>query len=194
MGAPITGQILRVLHENEAVVQAGQPLAEVGDPANLEIVVDLLSTEAVKVAPGDAVLITRWGGEGALNANVRLIEPFGITKISSLGIEEQRVNVLIDLADPPERWRRLGHGYQIDAAIVRWQAEKVLLVPIGSLFRQGPDWAVFRVDGGRARLTTVKINHMNDKSAEVLAGLKSGDQVISHPGERVSDGVGVTAR
>jgi HlyD family secretion protein len=192
--APITGQILRVLHENEAVVQAGQPLAEVGDPANLEIVVDLLSTEAVKVAPGDAALITRWGGEGALNAKVRLVEPFGITKISSLGIEEQRVNVLIDLTDPRERWRRLGHGYQIDAAIVRWQAQKVLQVPVGALFRQGADWAVFRVEGGRARLSTIKIGHLNDEAAEVLDGLKPGDQVVSHPGESVSDGVAVAAR
>jgi HlyD family secretion protein len=192
--APITGQILRVLHENEAVVQAGQPLAEVGDPANLEIVVDLLSTEAVKVTPGDPVLITRWGGDGALNAKVRLIEPFGVTKISSLGIEEQRVNVIIDLSDPRARWQRLGHGYQIDAAIVRWQAGRVLQAPVGALFRQGGEWTVFRVDGGRARLAPIKIGHMNDETAEVLSGLKAGDQVISHPGERVSEGVAVVAR
>ena len=192
--APINGQVLRLLHENEAVVQMGQPLVEVGDAADLEIVVDLLSTEAVKVSPGDAVLITRWGGEGALNAKVRRIEPFGLTKISSLGIEEQRVNVIIDLTDPRERWKRLGHGYQIDAAIVSWQTAKALQVPVGALFRQGADWAVFRVDNGRARLTTIKIGHMNDDTAEVLSGLKPGDQVISHPGERVADGVGVVAR
>ncbi len=192
--APISGQILRVLHENEAVVQAGQPLAEVGDPANLEIVVDLLSTEAVKVAPGDAVLITRWGGDGALNARVRRVEPFGVTKISSLGIEEQRVNVIIDLTDPRSRWQRLGHGYQIDAAIIRWQTRRALQVPVGALFRQGSDWAVFRVDDGRARMTAIKIGHMNDETAELLSGLKPGDQVISHPGERVTDAVAVVAR
>ncbi len=192
--APIDGQILRVTQENEAVVQVGQPLVEVGDPADIEIVVDLLSTEAVKVSPGDAVLITRWGGEGALNAKVRRVEPFGITKISSLGIEEQRVNVIIDLTDPRDKWQRLGHGYQIDAAIIRWQAAKVLQVPIGALFRQGAAWAVFRVDGARARLTTVTIGHMNDETAEVLSGLKAGDQVVSHPGEQVSDGATVVGR
>jgi len=137
--APIDGQVLRLLHKSEGVVQAGTPLVEVGDPADLEIVVDLLSTEAVKVAPGAAVLITRWGGEGALNGKVRRVEPFGFTKISSLGIEEQRVNVIIDLTDPREQWRRLGHGYQIDAAVVRWRSDKVLQVPIGALFRQGAE-------------------------------------------------------
>lgn len=192
--APITGQILRVIQENETVIQAGQPLVEVGDPSDLEIVVDLLSTDAVKVSDGDAVLITRWGGEGALNARVRRVEPFGFMKISSLGIEEQRVNVIIDLTDPHDRWRRLGHGYQIDAAIVRWQSDKALQVPIGALFRQGADWAVFRVDGGRARVTKVKVDHMNDRTAQVLEGLKPGDQVVSHPGERVADGAAVVGR
>ncbi len=192
--APITGQILRVIQENETVIQAGQPLVEVGDPSDLEIVVDLLSTDAVKVSDGDAVLITRWGGEGALNARVRRVEPFGFMKISSLGIEEQRVNVIIDLTDPHDRWRRLGHGYQIDAAIVRWQSDKALQVPIGALFRQGADWAVFRVDGGRARVTKVKVGHMNDRTAQILEGLKPGDQVVSHPGERVADGAAVVGR
>jgi HlyD family secretion protein len=192
--APIDGQVLRVVTESEGVVQAGQALVEVGDPADLEIVVDLLSTEAVKVSPGNPVRITRWGGEGVLNGKVRRVEPFGITKISSLGIEEQRVNVIIDLTDPPEKWRRLGHGYQIDAAIVRWQSDKTLQVPIGALFRQGGEWAVFRVEDGAARLAAVKVGHMNDEAAEVLGGLKPGDQVIAHPGERVSEGVAVTAR
>jgi HlyD family secretion protein len=192
--APIDGQVLRVVHESETLVQAGEPLVEVGDPSDIEIVVDLLSAEAVKVSAGDAVLITRWGGEGALNGKVRRVEPFGITKISSLGIEEQRVNVIIDITDPHEKWQRLGHGYQIDAAIVRWQSQHALQVPVGALFRQGADWAVFRVDGSRARLTVIKIGHTNDESAEVLSGLSPGDRVISHPGERVADGVGVVAR
>ncbi len=192
--APIDGQVLRVMQENEAVVQMGTPLVEVGDPADLEIVVDLLSTDAVKVSEGDAVLITRWGGEGALNARVRRVEPFGFMKVSSLGIEEQRVNVIVDLTDPRNRWRRLGHGYQIDAAILRWQSDKALQVPIGALFRQGTDWAVFRVVSGRARLTKVKIGQMNDRTAQVLDGLKPGDQVVSHPGERVADGAAVVGR
>ena len=192
--APVDGQILRVMNESAGVIQPGHPLAEVGDAADLEIVVDLLSTEAVKVSPGDAVLITRWGGDGALNGKVRRVEPFGFLKISSLGIEERRVNVIIDLVDPHERWRRLGHGYQIDAAIVRWSVAKVLQVPVGALFRHGADWAVFKIDGGTARLTTLEVGHMNDESAEVLSGLRAGDQVVSHPGEQVSDGVAVTSR
>jgi HlyD family secretion protein len=192
--APINGQILRVLHESEGVVASGQPLVEVGDPANLEVVVDLLSTEAVKVAPGDAVKITRWGGEGVLNGKVRRVEPFGITKVSSLGIEEQRVNVIIDITDPPAKWARLGHGYQIDAAIIRWQSDRALLVPVGALFRTGADWTVFQVTDGRARLRSVQVGHMNDENAEVLDGVKAGDQVISHPGESVRDGARVIAR
>ena len=192
--APVTGQILRILNESAGVIQAGHPLAEVGDAGDLEIVVDLLSTEAVKVSAGDAVLISRWGGEGVLNGKVRRVEPFGFLKISSLGIEERRVNVIIDLTDAHERWRRLGHGYQIDAAIVRWQADKILQVPVGALFRHGKNWAVFRIEGGRARLTSIKIGHMNDEHAEVLSGLRAGDRVVSHPGEQVSDGVAVTPR
>ncbi len=192
--APIDGQVLRVAQENEAVVQMGTPLVEVGDAADLEVVVDLLSTDAVKVSEGDTVLISRWGGEGALNARVRRVEPFGFMKVSSLGIEEQRVNVIVDLIDPRDRWRRLGHGYQIDAAILRWKSDKAVQVPIGALFRQGADWAVFRVDGSRARLTPVKIGQVNDRTAEVLDGLKPGERVVSHPGERVSDGVSVTGR
>jgi HlyD family secretion protein len=192
--APIDGQVLRVAQENEAVVQMGTPLVEVGDAADLEVVVDLLSTDAVKVSEGDTVLISRWGGEGALNARVRRVEPFGFMKVSSLGIEEQRVNVIVDLTDPRDRWRRLGHGYQVDAAILRWKSDKAVQVPIGALFRQGADWAVFRVDGSRARLTPVKIGQVNDRTAEVLDGLKPGERVVSHPGERVSDGVSVTGR
>jgi HlyD family secretion protein len=192
--APISGQVLRVLHESESVVQMGQQLLEVGDPKDLEIVVDLLSTEAVKVSPGDDVLITRWGGDGALNAKVRGVEPFGVTKISSLGIEEQRVNVIIDLTDPHSRWRRLGHGYQIDAAIIQWRALNVPQVPVGALFRDGATWAVFRVQSGRAVTTKVEIGHLNDEVAEITAGLEPGMLVISHPGEAVADGVRVTQR
>jgi HlyD family secretion protein len=192
--APITGQILRVLHESEGVVTSGQPIAEVGDPADLEIVVDLLSADAVKVAPGDPVRITRWGGEGVLNGRVRRIEPFGVTKISSLGIEEQRVNVIIDIADSREKWARLGHGYQIDASIIRWHSDDVILVPVGALFRSGNEWTVFRVADGRAQLKRLIVGHVNDEMAEVLDGLAAGDQVISHPGESVHAGAHVVAR
>jgi HlyD family secretion protein len=192
--APITGQMLRLVQENEGVVQIGTPLAEVGDPTQLEVVLDLLSSAAVQVQEGDAALITRWGGEFPLNARVRRIEPVGITKVSSLGIAEQRVNVILDLTDPPEHWKRLGHGYQVDVAIIRWQAANVLRVPIGALFREGSTWAVFRLDGNRARTTTITLGQMNDEVAEVRDGLNDDDMVITHPGEKVADGVTVTGR
>jgi HlyD family secretion protein len=192
--APVDGQLLRVLQENESIVMPGQPIAEVGDPANLEIVVDLVSSEAVQVAEGDEVIITQWGGQGDLKGQVRRIEPFGQQKVSALGIEERRVNVLIDIASPRAEWARLGHGFQVEAAIVRWRGENVLQVPVGALFRQGKDWAVYRVDGGRARLATVVTGHFNDATAEITQGLAPGDRVILHPGEGVSDGVKVAPR
>ncbi len=190
----VSGKVLRLIHENEAIVQAGQPLVEVGDPRNLEIVVDLLSTDAVKVSAGDAVQIKRWGGDGYLNGRVRRIEPSGTLKISSLGIEEQRVKVLVDVTDPPERWARLGHAYQVDAAIVLWHATNAVQVPVGALFRDGSKWAVFRVSDGRAVIRYVEVGRMNDAGAEIVNGLSSGDDVVIHPSDRVSNGVLVIAR
>ncbi|MBP6013430.1 MAG: HlyD family efflux transporter periplasmic adaptor subunit [Alphaproteobacteria bacterium] len=190
----VSGKVLRLIHENEAVVQPGQPLVEIGNPANLEVVVDLLSTDAVKANVGDAVQIKRWGGDGYLNGRVRRIEPSGALKISSLGIEEQRVKVLVDITDPPERWSRLGHGYQVDAAIVLWRASEAVQVPIGALFRDGAKWAVFRLRDGRATLQDVEIGHINDTAAEVLRGLDAGDIIVTHPSDRVQAGVLVVAR
>lgn len=192
--APVDGQLLRVLQENESFVQPGQPIAEVGDPANLEVVIDLISSEAVQVAEGDEVIITQWGGDQPLKAKVRRVEPAGQQKISALGIEERRVNVIIDLVSPREEWKRLGHGYQLEASIVRWRSESALQVPVGALFRQGSDWAVYRVVDGRARLTTVTTDHMNDAAAEITQGLAEGDRVILHPGESVTDGASVKPR
>jgi HlyD family secretion protein len=183
-----------VLQENESIVMPGQPIAEVGDPANLEIVVDLVSSEAVQVADGDEVIISQWGGQGDLQGRVRRVEPFGQQKVSALGIEERRVNVVIDIVSPRNDWVRLGHGFQVEASIVRWRGENVLQVPVGALFRQGKDWAVYRVDGNRARLTTVVTGHLNDAVAEITQGLEPGARVILHPGESVSDGGKVTAR
>lgn len=192
--APVDGQILRVLQENESFVQSGQPIAEVGDPADLEIVVDLVSSEAVKVAPGDRVVISHWGGDAPLEARVRRVEPFGQQKVSALGIEERRVNVLIDLASPREQWRRLGHGYQVEAAIVRWQGDNVLKLPVGAMFRRQDKWATYRIVNGRATLTDIAVGHINEETAEVTGGLSAGDDVIVHPGERVTDGVSVSPR
>jgi HlyD family secretion protein len=192
--APVSGTILRIIRESEAVVEAGAPLVEIGDPRDLEIVVDLLSTDAVSVAPGDDVLIDGWGGDRSLKGRVRRIEPFGFTKTSALGIEEQRVNVIIDFTDPPDRWSRLGHGYRVVTRIVRWRGEDVLQVPLSALFRVGEAWALFKVVDGRARRTTVAVGQINSRAVEIVDGLRPGDTVILHPSDRIEDGVRVAAR
>lgn len=192
--SPVHGQILRLIHESEGVVSAGEPLLEIGDPRDLEIVVDLLSSDAVQVAVGAAVLIEDWGGAGNLAGRVRRVEPYGFTKLSALGIEEQRVNVIIDLEDPPDRWRLLGHGFRVDARIVVWTGSEVLKVPIGALFRDGDVWAVFVAEDGRARLRRIKIGHGNAREAEIVEGLREGEAVILYPGDRIGDGVRVERR
>lgn len=192
--APTGGTVLRVLAESEAVVAAGTPLLEIGDPQDLEIVVDLLSTDAVQVRPGATVVIEHWGGPDALHGRVRLVEPFGFTKVSALGIEEQRVNVVIDLVDPPAARRELGHGFRVEVRIVVWEAPDVLQVPVSALFRAGDRWAVFAVAEGRAGLRPVTLGRRNDLTAEVVEGLAAGDGVILHPTDKVADGVRVVGR
>ena len=156
--------------------------------------VDLLSTDAVLTSPGDAVLIEDWGGTQVLEGIVRRVEPFGFTKVSALGIEEQRVNVIVDFVDAYEKWERLGHGYRVDVRIVLWQDDDALQVPLSALFRHEDEWAVFAVRGGTAQITQVQVGHMNTSSAEVLGGLDEGQMVILHPSDRVLDGVRVVAR
>lgn len=192
--APVSGRVLQLLQESERVVTAGTPLLEIGNPGQLEIVVDLLSRDAVKVNPKAPVEITAWGGDNPLNGRVRLVEPFGFTKISALGIEEQRVNVIIDFTDPPAVWSRLGHGYRVDAAIETWRSDDVVQVPTGALFRHQKAWAVFRVIGDRAVRADVVVGHNNGRVAEILDGLKPGDRVVLHPSERISDGVKIEER
>ncbi len=193
--APVSGTVLRVLQESSRPVVAGTQLVEIGNPAAIEIVSDMLSADAVKVAAGAPVEIDAWGGDAPLKGRVRLVEPYGFTKISALGVEEQRVNVIIDLVDPHAAWQRLGHGYRVTVRIALWSAPDVARVPVGALFRQGADWAVFTVDArNRARLTRVKIGHMNAEMAEVLGGIGAGANVILHPGEKVKAGVLVRAR
>ena len=192
--APVNGRVLRLLAESEQVVAAGSPLVEIGDPGDLEISVDLLSRDAVRVEAGAAARIESWGGEGSLAARVRRIEPTGYTKISALGIEEQRVKVVLDFVDPPDRWRRLGHVFRIVARIVVWRGEDVVRVPIGALFRSGDDWAVFVVADGRARLRPVTIGERNQRHARVLSGLAAGERIVLHPSDAVRDGVRAEAR
>ena len=187
--APVSGRILRVLQESESVVPAGTAVMEIGDPKTLEVLAELVSEDAVKVRVGNAALITDWGGDLPLNARVRRIEPGGFTKISALGVEEQRVNVLLDFTDRPERWASIADGYRVVAHITVWQSTNVLQVPVSSLFRIGTGWATFVVRDGRAKLTPVSVGKANDEVGQVLRGLEAGDRVIVHPSDRVADGV-----
>lgn len=184
--SPVKGRVLRVLEESERIVAAGLPVIELGDPAEIEIVVDVLSTDAVKVKAGAPVLIENWGGDEVLRGRVRLVEPSGFTKVSALGVEEQRVNVIVDL---PERPESLGDGYRLDARIVVWEGADVLKVPAGALFRYGEAWSVFVVEAGRARRREVEIGQRSAREAELKSGLREGDLVILHPSDQVEDGV-----
>jgi HlyD family secretion protein len=192
--SPVDGEILQLLQQSEAVVAPSTPLVEIGDPRDLEIAVDLLSADAVKVQTGQRVIIDGWGGDRALEGRVRLVEPFGYTKVSALGIEEQRVNVIVDIVSPRAEWARLAHGYQVDARIVLSERENTLKVPLTALFRDGSDWAVFVADGGYARLRHVTLGARTGVEAEISAGLKAGDVVVLHPSDRVADGVRIAPR
>ena len=194
LSSPVDGQILRVLRESEGVVQAGTGLVEIGDPVELEIVVDLLSMDAVRVEPGQRAHIRNWGGDGPLEARVQRVEPFGFTKVSALGIEEQRVNVVLDLVSPAADWARLGHGYQVDVAIVLWSADDVLKVPLTALFRQGELWAVFVRENGDAVVRTVEVGNRTDAEAEILGGLSVGEEIVVYPSEGIAPGVSIAGR
>lgn len=192
--SPITGKILRVLHESEGVIEPGDVLVEIGDTSDLEIVVDFLSIDAVRIKSGQQVVIEEWGGEYNLNGIVRKVEPFGYTKVSSLGIEEQRVDVIIDLVDTKDQWASLGHGYQVEAKVILWQDQSVLKLPITSLFRENTDWSVFVVEEGRATLKKVQIGKKNAFEAQVLSGVEQGEQVILHPSNQIKNGVLIEER
>jgi HlyD family secretion protein len=189
--SPVRGRVLRVTEKSERVVSAGTPLLVLGDPAKLEVVVDLLSTDAVKVLPGAPVLLEGWGGDHPIHARVRLVEPYGFTKVSALGIEEQRVNVIADFVDSPGP---LGDGYRVEARIIIWQGEDVLKVPASALFRHGQGWSVFAVENGRARRQDVEVGHRNPFEAEIASGIAPGARVILHPANDIQDGVRVQPR
>lgn len=191
--SPVNGRVLRLFNENEGVVQAGTQLLEVGDPAALEIAVDVLTADAVQVRPGASVTIDRWGGS-ALSARVRHIEPSGFTRVGALGVEEQRVNVLIDLTEPRENWAALGDAYRVEAHIVIWEGKEVTQVPASAVFRRGEGWAVYRVDAGVARETRVQVGQTTGQHVQITQGLTPGASVVLHPSDRVSDGVQVEAR
>lgn len=187
--SPVAGRILRIPDPSERVVAAGTPLLTVGDMSKLEIVIELLSSEAVKVKPGMTVILDGWGGNQSLKAKVQRVEPYAFTKVSALGIEEKRTNVVADFVDAPQA---LGDGYRINAHIVVWAADEVVKVPASALFRCGETWCTFAVENGRAKRRDVKIGHSNAQEAEVLEGLKLGETVIRHPGNQIEDGERVT--
>jgi HlyD family secretion protein len=192
--APVAAHVLKLLHESEGAVAAGQPLLEIGDPASLEVEVEVLSTHAVKIAPGSKVILDRWGGAQPVAGTVRVVEPSGFTKISALGVEEQRVRVIVDFSSPREAWARLGDGYRVEARFVLWEGQDVLQLPTSALFRQGEGWAAFVLDGRRVRLTPVEIGQRAGLASQVVSGLKAGDRVVAHPDETIEDGVRVKPR
>lgn len=194
VASPIGGRVLRVFEENAGVVAAGTRLVEIGDPLDLEVEIDVLSRDAVRIAPGTKVLFEQWGGAAPLIGRVRRIEPAGFTKISALGIEEQRVNVLVDFITPPEGRKSLGDAYRVEARIVIWENADVVKAPAGALFRHGDGWAAFVIVDGRAALRTVQVGNSDGIESEVLGGLSEGDAVILHAPDRVRDGIAIAVR
>lgn len=188
--APVSGKVLRVLTESEQVVQPGTPIIELGDPGNLEVVADLLSRDAVRVQEGASATISGWGGP-PIAATVERVEPSAVTRVSALGIEEQRVTVILALDGTAADRAQLGHGFRVIAAIAIWQGDDVLTIPVGALFRDGKDWATYVVRDGRAVLQRIELGERNEDIAQVLDGVQAGDRVILHPSDQVSDGVKV---
>lgn len=189
--APVSGNVLRLFQESATVVTQGTPLMEVGDPENLELEIDVLSTDAVRISPGAEVLIEHWGGEMPLRGVVRVVEPAAFTKISSLGVEEQRVNVIVDFDEPPYRFERLGDGYRVEAAITVEQLQKAVQVPNSALFRDGRKWYVFKLVAGRAVRQPVMLGIQNEVQTQVLQGVQPGDQVVVYPSDQIADGTRV---
>ncbi len=187
--APIDGTVLKIYRESEGPVQTGEPLVEAGDLHGLEVRVEVLSSDAVKINRGTRVLFERWGGEKTLEGVVRRVEPAGFTKISSLGVEEQRTLVIVDIVSPPALWNSLGDGFRLEANFIIWEKKDILQVPAGALFRSGEDWAVFVAENGRARLRMVKTGQRNGLVVEILSGLHEHERVMIHPDDAIKDGV-----
>ena len=189
--APVKGCVLKLYHQSEGTVQSGKALIEIGDPKALEVEIDVLSPDAVRISRGTLVLFHRWGSETILEGRVRVVEPVAFTKISALGVEEQRVLVIIDITSPPEMWERLGDGYRVEATFILWEGEDVLQVPTSALFRHGDGWAVFAIEDGRARRREVEVGRRSGLRVEIVSGLSPGESVITHPDDTIEDGVAV---
>ncbi len=189
--APVRGTVLRVVRDDAGPVATGMPLLELGDLRAIEAVVDVLSSDAAQLAVGAPAAITAWGGEGALAGRVRAIEPSAFTRISALGIEEQRVNVIVAIDAPPPA---LGDGFRIEARIAIWRSDDVLVIPASAMFRDRDRWSVYVVRDGRARLSHIEIGHRGASDVEVVGGITAGTVVVAYPGDRIADGVRVTPR
>jgi HlyD family secretion protein len=192
--SPIDGRILAIHQECEGVVAAGQSLLVVGDIRSLEIETDVLSEDAVRIKPGMRIEFHRWGGETALQGQVRTVEPVGFTKISALGVEEQRVLVISDITSDPAEWQDLGDGYRVEAEFILWESDDVLQIPASALFRFNDGWALFVMEDGKAIRRAVKVGKRNGLSAQILEGLAEGEKVITHPDNKIDDGVSVKPR
>ncbi len=192
--SPVSGRVLKVMLESETVVTPGTQILEVGDPADIEIEAEILSRDAVTIHPGDSAEIDQWGGENPLKGRVRRVEPAAFTKISALGVEEQRVIVLSDLVDPPETAKALGDRYRVEVRVAVWHAEEVLIVPAGSLFREGNAWKTYVFRNGNARLTAIEAGHSDGRFTEILSGVSAGEEVLLHPPDTVKDGTAVMIR
>lgn len=187
--SPAAGRVLRVLEPSERVIPSGTPILTIGDLGHLEVVMEMLSSQAVRVSPGMSASLLGWGGDHPLRARVRLVEPYAFTKISALGVEEKRTNVILDFVDPPGS---LGDGYRVIARIVTWSSPRVLQAPMSAIFRCGSDWCVFAVEKGRARMRHIRIGHQNDEAIEILAGLEDGEMLVKHPPNELSDGARIS--
>ncbi|HNY49244.1 MAG TPA: HlyD family efflux transporter periplasmic adaptor subunit [Smithella sp.] len=192
--SPVSGAVFRIYRESEGAVNVGEPLMDLGNSRDLEVRVEVLSSDAVKIQKGTDVLFKRWGKDEPLKGKVRLVEPAGFTKISSLGVEEQRVLVIVDITSPPEQWSMLGDGFRMEAHFVIWEGQNILQIPASALFRSGEKWSVFVVERGKARKRLVEIGRRNGLAAEILSGLKENDRVLAYPDDSISEGTKIRQR
>jgi HlyD family secretion protein len=192
--SPVSGRVLKLHHESEGVVNSGEPLLDIGNPRGMEVKAEVLSADAVKIRKGTPVLFMRWGGDKPLEGRVEVVEPTAFTKISSLGVEEQRVNVIVNFTSPFELWQRLGDGYRLDSSFIIWEGMDVLQVPASAIFRKGDGWALFTVENRRARLHDIEVGNRNGLAAEIVTGIPESTIVITHPDDALKDGVRVRIR
>lgn len=192
--APVDGLVLALHGESQRVVAPGAPLLDLGDPDAIEVVADLLSVDAVRVRPGSRVIVDRWGGPRPLDGRVRRVEPSGFTKFSALGVEEQRVNVIVDITDPPGAFAALGDGFRVEVRVVEWHEEGVLQAPLSALFREGDRWAIYEVVDGRAVRRPVTVGQRSARDVQILDGIAEGASIVTYPPDTLSDGARVTAR